>query len=586
MEEIQRHIFLDEDKLGIGNSIYDFDFLKYLGGGNTCHYAKVRSKLNNKIYAMKIITNIDLNQYKHLEKKLYILKTLDHPNILKYYSSFIENDNYYIIMEYAENGSLKNYIKIHQILNKSIEENKINKMIFQSMSVLNFLKKEGYLHRNLSISNLFLSNDDNIKLGGFEYFCKNDDNEEKSIKPKEHIWLGKNSFSFNDDIYSLGLIFYNLKYLHPKEKLLPTKNKNNSRIFEPEQNNKKLKISGLCSLFFNNNQNPYDTVLKAYDKRYGKKINTSIASVYFSLIYLFQNHYIHYGDIVDNRKINIDKEFISKEPITQSLKFTNLTMIRNTLMEQNKSFSKYKETEIPPTELIKYLIKELHKENNIKNKYYSKIYVTDKNIEPINKENMSEENYNDLKRAATYSRFEDLFNQYFGSIISDKDKGLFGIYELQDICLKCKKTNFSFESFYYIILDLDAPEKSKKEVYFSIIEKGKFEIKTYKFCENCKNITEHYSIKSILKFPCRLVVLIKNHTKKKFIPQLIFKNKNYHLIGTINYNEENNSYKYSYFIINEDGDQKWEHPKNEDLGNNRINSKNLIAMFFLNIGEN
>ena len=95
-------------------------------------------------------------------------------------------------MEYAENGNLKNYIKIHQILNKAIEENKINKMIYQSMSALKFLHKEGYLHRNLSISNLFLSDDDNIKLGGFEYFCKNDDNEEKSIKPKEHIWLGKN----------------------------------------------------------------------------------------------------------------------------------------------------------------------------------------------------------------------------------------------------------------------------------------------------------------------------------------------------------------------------------------------------------
>jgi len=64
---------------------------------------------------MKIIPNIKLEKYKRIEKKLYILRLLDHPNILKYYSSFIHNNNYYIVMEYAESGNLKNYIKLHKI---------------------------------------------------------------------------------------------------------------------------------------------------------------------------------------------------------------------------------------------------------------------------------------------------------------------------------------------------------------------------------------------------------------------------------------------------------------------------------------
>ena len=56
---------------------------------------------------------------------------------------------------------------------------------------------------------------------------------------------------------------------------------------------------------------------------------------------------------------------------------------------------------------------------------------------------------------------------------------------------------------------------------------------------------------------------------------------NYLLIGTINYNEENYIYEYSYLILYEDCEQEWRHPKNENLNSDEINKKNLIAMFFL-----
>ena len=169
--------------------------------------------------------------------------------------------------------------------------------------------------------------------------------------------LEKNSLSYDDDIYSIGLIFYNLKYLYPKEKLFLTKNKNNSRVYKTENINindieilKDNKFyAGYYSLYNNDNSNIDETILENYSRSYSKNLNTSIESVYFSLIYLFQNHYIYGVDKVNKRKIDINKEFISKEPITQSLKLTKLNLIRNKLMEQNNSFSKYKETEIPPT---------------------------------------------------------------------------------------------------------------------------------------------------------------------------------------------------------------------------------------------
>ena len=34
------------------------------------------------------------------------LRKLNHPNIIKYYTSFFANQNLYIVMEYAEKGDL------------------------------------------------------------------------------------------------------------------------------------------------------------------------------------------------------------------------------------------------------------------------------------------------------------------------------------------------------------------------------------------------------------------------------------------------------------------------------------------------
>jgi serine/threonine protein kinase len=44
-------------------------------------------------------------------KEVCILKDLEHPNIIKYYTSFVENDFIYIVMELLDGPSLADYIQ-------------------------------------------------------------------------------------------------------------------------------------------------------------------------------------------------------------------------------------------------------------------------------------------------------------------------------------------------------------------------------------------------------------------------------------------------------------------------------------------
>lgn len=44
-------------------------------------------------------------------KEVQILRNLKHPHVIKYYTSFMEEDCLHILMEYAENGDMYKMLK-------------------------------------------------------------------------------------------------------------------------------------------------------------------------------------------------------------------------------------------------------------------------------------------------------------------------------------------------------------------------------------------------------------------------------------------------------------------------------------------
>jgi NIMA (never in mitosis gene a)-related kinase len=91
----------------------DFEFLEEIGRGSFGVVMKVRSHHDNKLYVIKRINVEHVSDRKRREamKEVQILKKLDHPNIIKYYGSFVQDSNLYIVMEYAEGGDLHRLLK-------------------------------------------------------------------------------------------------------------------------------------------------------------------------------------------------------------------------------------------------------------------------------------------------------------------------------------------------------------------------------------------------------------------------------------------------------------------------------------------
>lgn len=101
----------------MGNQFDDFEILQILGKGSYGLVAKVRSKKNKKIYALKQIDLSKINTQKEKElckQEIILLQQLNHPNINKYYQTILNNNIINTIMEFMNNGDLKGFIEAHK----------------------------------------------------------------------------------------------------------------------------------------------------------------------------------------------------------------------------------------------------------------------------------------------------------------------------------------------------------------------------------------------------------------------------------------------------------------------------------------
>lgn len=127
-----------------------------------------KAKQGEELKALKEISVGELNPNEtfqaNVEAKL--LSKLNHPAIVKFHASFMEQNNFCIITEYCEGRDLDYKIQEYKEAGKIFPENQIVEWFIQLLLGVDYMHERRILHRDLKSKNIFLKNNQ-LKIGDF-----------------------------------------------------------------------------------------------------------------------------------------------------------------------------------------------------------------------------------------------------------------------------------------------------------------------------------------------------------------------------------------------------------------------------------
>ncbi|XP_040336120.1 serine/threonine-protein kinase Nek11 isoform X7 [Herpailurus yagouaroundi] len=127
-----------------------------------------KAKQGEELKVLKEISVGELNPNETVQANLeaQLLSKLDHPAIVKFHASFVEQDNFCIITEYCEGRDLDCKIQEYKEAGKSFPESQIIEWFIQLLLGVDYMHERKILHRDLKSKNIFLKNN-LLKIGDF-----------------------------------------------------------------------------------------------------------------------------------------------------------------------------------------------------------------------------------------------------------------------------------------------------------------------------------------------------------------------------------------------------------------------------------
>uniref|UniRef100_A0A8C5M200 Serine/threonine-protein kinase PLK4 n=1 Tax=Leptobrachium leishanense TaxID=445787 RepID=A0A8C5M200_9ANUR len=151
----------------IGTRIEDFKVLNLLGKGSFACVYRAQSNNTGIEVAIKMIDKKAMQKVgmvQRVRNEVEIHCQLKHPTILELYNYFEDSNYVYLILEMCHNGEMNRFLKNRK---QSFSEKEARHFMEQIVKGMLYLHSHGILHRDLTLSNLLLSSDMNLKIADF-----------------------------------------------------------------------------------------------------------------------------------------------------------------------------------------------------------------------------------------------------------------------------------------------------------------------------------------------------------------------------------------------------------------------------------
>ncbi|XP_005666931.1 serine/threonine-protein kinase PLK4 isoform X2 [Sus scrofa] len=200
----------------IGEKIEDFKVGNLLGKGSFAGVYRAESIHTGLEVAIKMIDKKAMykaGMVQRVQNEVKIHCQLKHPSILELYNYFEDSNYVYLVLEMCHNGEMNRYLKNRR---KPFSENEARHFMHQIITGMLYLHSHGILHRDLTLSNLLLTRNMNIKIADFGLAT-----QLKMPHEKHYTLCGtpnyispeiatRSAHGLESDIWSLGCMFYTL----------------------------------------------------------------------------------------------------------------------------------------------------------------------------------------------------------------------------------------------------------------------------------------------------------------------------------------------------------------------------------------
>ncbi|EAR96828.2 Serine/Threonine kinase domain protein (macronuclear) [Tetrahymena thermophila SB210] len=188
-----------------------------IGSGQFGDVFKGYNKVNNQDIAIKVVKR-ELLKGKFnelLENEIRVLRTCNNENIIKLYDIKKTANNFYLMLEYCNEGDLMQYQKEK----KYLTEDEAIEFLIQILNAFKTLVKNKIMHRDFKLANI-LKHNGNIKIAdfGFAKLLGNDNLTSTMLGSPLNMApevLDGQDYNNKADIWSIGTVFYELLFGRP-----------------------------------------------------------------------------------------------------------------------------------------------------------------------------------------------------------------------------------------------------------------------------------------------------------------------------------------------------------------------------------